>query len=141
MTELSVNLTKEINAPIGKVFDAWLDPQMLAHFMRPSPKMQLSPTTNDPVVNGRFEILMQVGDNTVPHCGNYLEIDRPGKLVFTWESPASIDNSIVTLNFKELKNNRTEIKLNHVRFIDEERRADHEGGWGRIIDCLNELMS
>ena len=33
--------------------------------------------TCDPRVEGRFEILMRVGDNEVPHTGSYLEIDRP----------------------------------------------------------------
>ena len=140
MSELTVNITKVVRAPITTVFDAWLDPEMLAQFMRPSPAMALSPTTNEAVVDGKFEILMQVGEQTIPHSGQYLEIERPNKLVFTWISPASTDDSVVTLSFKTVEQGHTELNLSHVRFIDEERRSDHEGGWGRIIDCLIELL-
>ena len=140
MSELTVNITKIVKAPITKVFDAWLDPEMLAQFMRPSSKMALSPTTNEAVVDGRFEMLMKIGEQTIPHTGQYLEIKRPDKLVFTWASPASIDDSVVTLNFKTIADNQTELKLNHVRFIDEERRANHEGGWTRIVGRLIDLL-
>ncbi|MBV1916385.1 MAG: SRPBCC domain-containing protein [Pseudomonadales bacterium] len=140
MNELTVNITKVVKAPITTVFDAWLDPKMLAQFMRPSPEMTLSPTTNEAVVDGQFEILMQVGEKTIPHSGQYLEIERPNKLVFTWISPASTDDSVVTLSFKTVEQGHTELNLSHVRFVNEERRSDHEGGWGRIIDCLIELL-
>ncbi len=29
----------------------------------------------------------------------------------------------------------------HVRFIDEQSRANHEGGWGNILESLNTLLS
>ena len=35
MTELSVNIEQTIHAPIDRVFDAWLDPAMLARFILP----------------------------------------------------------------------------------------------------------
>lgn len=122
------------------VIDAWLEPTVLAQFMKPAPNMKPSPTTNEPRVGGRFEILMNVGDDQVPHIGTYLEIDRPNRLVFTWESPASLDDSTVTLNFAALDDNKTSIELTHVRFIDEERRSNHEGGWSNILNSLNEVL-
>ena len=39
MTELSLNVTKNVNAPIERVFDAWLNPETLASFMQPMPGM------------------------------------------------------------------------------------------------------
>jgi len=140
MTELSVNIQKLIEAPIKKVFDAWLDPVMLAQFMLPAPGMEPSPTKNEARVDGRFEILMNVGDKQIPHTGTYLEIDRPSTLVFTWESPASLDNSIVTLKFTAVDDNKTNIVLTHDRFIDEEHRSNHEGGWTNILKSLNQVM-
>jgi uncharacterized protein YndB with AHSA1/START domain len=37
--------------------------------------------------------------------------------------------------------NFTNISLSHVKFIDEKTRSDHEGGWGNILDKLNDVMS
>jgi uncharacterized protein YndB with AHSA1/START domain len=84
---------------------------------------------------------MHAGDDHLPHTGKYLEIRRPEKLVFTWVSHCSADNSIVTLDFTKIDENKTTIKLTHVKFIDEQTRSNHEGGWGNILDKLNDVMS
>lgn len=141
MTDLKVNINKTINAPIEKVFDAWLDPKMLSLFMLPMPGMPTSDVENDARVGGNFTIIMHVGDDKLPHKGEYLEINRPAKLVFTWVSDNSIDNSTVTLNFTKIDDNKTNVLLTHVKFIDEESRSDHEGGWGNILDKLNDTLS
>ena len=52
-----------------------------------------------------------------------------------------VDNSTVTLNFTKIDDNKTNISLSHVKFIDEKTCSDHEGGWGNILDKLNDVMS
>lgn len=141
MTDLTVNVNKIIHAPIEKVFDAWLNPKMLSLFMMPMPDMPESDIENDVREGGDFTITMHVGNDELPHTGKYLEINRPDKLVFTWVSHCSVDNSMVTLNFTKIDGNKTKISLSHVKFIDEKTRSDHEGGWGNILDKLNDVMS
>lgn len=140
MSDLNVNVTKVIHAPIEKVFDAWLNPEMLSQFILPMPGMPHPHTETDAREGGKFTIIMQVGDDKIPHTGKYLEISRPNKLVFTWESPFSTEGSIVTLEFNELENNQTNVNLTHVKFIDEESRINHEGGWGNILESLHALF-
>jgi uncharacterized protein YndB with AHSA1/START domain len=142
MTDLTVNIEKIINAPIEKVFDAWLNPKLLSKFMMGMPGMAETDVEIDAREGGHFTFIMYLGDEKIPHTGKYLEISRPDKLVFTWESQYSIvDNSTVTLNFTKIDDNKTKISLSHVKFIDEEARSAHEGGWGYILDKLNEVMS
>jgi len=142
MAELSVNIDKIIQAPIEKVFDAWLDPKMLAIFMKGMPDKADTDVEMDAREGGRFTFIMHLGDQKIPHTGKYLEISRPDKLVFTWVSPYSVvENSTVTLNFTKKDDNKTNISLSHVRFIDEEARSGHEEGWGNILNKLNELMN
>jgi len=142
MTDLKVNIEKIINAPIEKVFDAWLNPKMLSKFMRGMPDMPETDVEIDARQGGHFTFIMHAGDEKIPHTGEYLEISRPVKLVFTWESQYSVvDNSTVTLNFTKIDDNKTNISLTHVKFIDEESRSGHEGGWGCVLDKLNEVMS
>lgn len=140
MTDLTVNLSKVIQAPIEKVFDAWLDAETLAKFMLPAPGMPTPEVITDARPGGRFSIIMHVGDEKIPHTGEYLEIIRPDKLVFTWESPCSVDQSTVTLKFAAITPVSTEMELTHVRFIDEDTRADHDRGWTNILDAQAELM-
>lgn len=140
MTDLTVNITRTIDSPIEKVFDAWLDPVMLSRFMLPAQGMANPQVKCDPRKGGEFEILMHVGENQVPHTGKYLELDRPNRLAFTWESPASLPDSVVTLDFSKVDENTTDVRLAHVKFIDETRRSNHESGWGNILTALNQLL-
>ena len=140
MNDLTVNISKTINAPIEKVFDAWLDPAMLTQFILPAPGMPQPEVENDPRQGGRFTIVMQVGDDKIPHSGSYLAVERPRRLKFSWESPYSTDDSTVTLDFDEIDANSTRVELTHVKFLHEEARSDHEGGWGNILDMLDRVI-
>jgi len=139
MSELTVNLSKTINAPLKNTFDAWLNPQTLSRFILPMPGMPEPEVENDAKEGGAFSIIMAVGDEKIPHTGNYLVINRYNEITFTWQSPCSAEGSTVTLLFTELNKEQTRIELTHVKFIDEATRQDHEGGWGNILDALNNI--
>ncbi len=135
-TELRVDCDRVIAAPAEKLFDAWLDPERLASFMRPGEGVTVAEATTDAEVGGRFMIMMRVGEKELPHSGTYKTIDRPNRLAFTWESANSTeDGSTVTVDFEPAEGG-TQVRLSHVRFPSEESRSDHEGGWARILDTL-----
>jgi len=140
MTDLTVNIEKIINAPIEKVFDAWLDPAMLTRFILPDPAMPQPEVENEPREGGRFTIVMHVGDDKLPHTGSYLNVERPNRLKFSWESAYSTDDSTVTLDFTAIDAGTTKVELTHVKFLHEEARSNHEGGWGNILDKLDEII-
>jgi uncharacterized protein YndB with AHSA1/START domain len=142
MAELSVDINKIIHAPIEKVFDAWLNPKILSKFMKGIPDKTDTDVEIDPREGGRFTYVMHVGDDKIAHTGKFVEINRPDKLVFTWASRYSVvDNSTVTLIFTKVDDNKTNITLTHVKFIDEESCSGHEEGWSNILDILYETMS
>ncbi len=141
MAELSLTTSRTINASPETLFNAWLDPKMLQQFMRPGPDMTVPRASTDPKTGGRFDIVMQAGDNEIPHAGTYKEIDPHRRLVFTWESPFSADDSTVTLDFAP-GDGGTEVTLTHTRFPSEESRDNHAGGWAKILELLeSELES
>jgi len=140
MSELEVKVSKVISAPIEKVFDAWLDPKMLAKIMQPMEGMSDAIVTNDASVGGKFSIVMVAGEDKMPHSGEYLEIVRPNRLVFTWETDCSAEGSTVTLDFSKVDDENTQVDLHHVKFIDEETRDNHKGGWTGILDALGKTM-
>lgn len=137
MTELALNVQKTINAPIERVFNAWLDAKTLSKFMTPMPGMPEPKTESDGKQGGRFAIYMDVNGNVIPHTGSYLEVDPYSKLSFTWESPCSVDDSTVTILFNSTADGHTEINFSHVKFLNEEERNNHEGGWTNILEKLN----
>ena len=139
MNDLTVKITKTIHTSAERLFDAWLDPSMLAKFILPMPGMPEPEVENDAREGGQFTIIMQVGDDRIPHTGEYLTIKYPEKLVFSWHSPFSMDGSEVTLIFNKIDAETTNIELTHVRFPDEESRSNHEGGWSNILDALADI--
>ncbi|MEE9453946.1 MAG: metalloregulator ArsR/SmtB family transcription factor [Paracoccaceae bacterium] len=139
MTELTLTTNRIINASPKAAFDAWLDPGMLAKFMVPGEGMSSSDVMADPVVGGRFSLIMHAGDQHMPHSGEYTEIVPHSRLVFTWESPFSVDGSTVTLTFVP-KDGGTEVTLTHVKFADEQSRDNHHGGWTAILATLEKML-
>lgn len=95
---------------------------------------------NDPRVGGKFLITM-MGDNSVhPHTGEYLQIDRPKKLVFTWISKATeMVPTTVTIELAPAPGGGTDLTLTHVG-LSEQSMESHTGGWSSIVDLLNGLL-
>ena len=140
MSELTLNVSRTINAPIQSVYNAWLDPEMLAQFMTPGEGMTVPKAEADPREGGRFSIVMAAGDQEIPHGGEYKKLVPHSQIVFTWESPFSIEGSTVTLNLSE-SDQGTELELIHVKFPNEESRTNHEGGWKAILECLDKALA
>jgi len=133
--EYEVTVRREIAAPAEVLFDAWLDPQSLGTWLRPSPIRETRAETN-PRVGGTFRIVMVDDVSSIEHTGTYREIDRPRRLVFTWSSHATrFRDSVVTVTFQPLSSS-TVVEIHQVGLPDEEARASHQAGWS---DALREL--
>lgn len=139
MTDISLTVSRTINAPVKAVFDAWLNPEMLKQFMIPGDSMIVPSATTDPTVGGNFEIVMRNGDQDLPHTGTYSEITPHSRIAFTWETPFSEDVSEVSITLTP-KGDATEIELFHSKFTTEESRDNHEAGWTKILETLNSVV-
>jgi uncharacterized protein YndB with AHSA1/START domain len=132
-----LTVRREIAAPAQELFDAWLDPAKLAVFMRPSDTKR-SAVKVDPRIGGAFEVVMHTPSGTVPHTGTYREIDRPRRLVFTWNSPYALHNdSLVTVEFRPAGKG-TEIVLTHEGLPTKEAVSGHTKGWSDILVLLGQ---
>lgn len=79
-----VRVERRFDFPAEKVFDAWLDPKAVGRWLFHAPGGVMKRVEIDARVGGRFEIAEQRGDDLDRHVGEYLVIDRPRKLVFTF---------------------------------------------------------
>jgi len=141
MSELDLTVTRTIAAPRETVFNAWLSPAALAKFMRtPAGGSMDSQVSTDPVKGGRFSIVMVTPEREIPHGGTYLDISPYSHLAFTWESPFSDDDSVVTIDLAEPAPGQTEITLRQVKFRSEEARDGHIRGWTSLLGYLNDSL-
>lgn len=138
MTDLTLSVSRIVNASAQRIYDAWLDPAMMARFMFPRPGMHISDVQTDPRVGGRFRVVMVEGKD-LPHEGTYKELIPYSKLVFTWEAPWSAPGSLVTIALEPV-GTATRVDLTHVHFLSEESRDGHAAGWTGILQNLATLL-
>jgi uncharacterized protein YndB with AHSA1/START domain len=135
LSSAAVVVRRTIAAKPEILFDAWLDPESLAAWMRPgnTPK---TVATVDARVGGRYEIVMHLeSGRIVPHTGVYRTIDRPRRLAFTWLSPhTDTRDTLVTVDFVTRGAN-TEVIVTHEQ-LPENERDSHDNGWTSALEKL-----
>jgi uncharacterized protein YndB with AHSA1/START domain len=123
-----------IPVPRERVFQAWLDPKSLVQWMRPGGMTEATAEV-DAQVGGKFRIVMINGPERYEHTGEYLAIDPPRRLEFTWISDATDHRTtVVTVEFLE-HNRGTELVLTHRR-LPAKQVESHRGGWTDILQLL-----
>ena len=136
----TVVVRRVIPFPRERVFDAWLDAEKLARFMHPSGACHAT-AENDPRVGGGFRITMYHSAGAregVVHSGEYLIIDRPSRLSFSWIS-VNTDNrpTTVVIDFLE-RTGGTEVVLTHTQ-LPPNQVEGHRKGWSDILAMLASL--
>jgi len=133
----TLTLRRVLPAPREKVFAAWLDPKSLSIFMAPRPGWTATAEV-DPRVGGKYCISMLVDGRDRPHSGEYLVIDPPKQLSFTWKSHSTnMTPSVVNIDFLE-HGSGTELVLTH-RKLPPSAVEGHREGWTAILGMLDSL--
>lgn len=146
MNDNQVKITKVLESSIENVWDAWTNSESIKQWL--SPEGMTNPeVTNDFMVGGKYRIVMEGRNMPDPNHngimavgGEYLEIEKPHKLVFTWlweNSPAETHTTKIMLLLKEVNNKKTEMTLIHTDFADDTIRNEHDMGWNSTFNKLD----
>jgi uncharacterized protein YndB with AHSA1/START domain len=130
---------RRMAVPRERVFRAWLDSDSLAHWMLPT-GITRATVTVDPRVGGGFRILMDGPTHgVVEHTGEYLAIEPPSRLSFTWISRHTDHRpTVVTIEFHE-RGDGTELVLTH-RGLPPQEVEGHRRGWTDIVRLLEDAL-
>lgn len=131
---VKVRVTRRFSAPPERVFDAWLDPEKAGRFLYATEEGEMVRVEIDARVGGRYSIVERRDGQDVEHTGEYLEIDRPHRLVFTLQVPLySEEVDRVTIDI-EPADSGCELTLVHETSPE---WAEQSGeGWRIILDSL-----
>jgi uncharacterized protein YndB with AHSA1/START domain len=133
--QASVRVTRRFTASAERVFDAWLDAEKVGRWLFATPTGEMVRVEIDTRVGGRFTIVERREGEEVEHTGEYLEIDRPRLLVFTFSVPRySNVETLVTVEIVPVETG-CELTLLHERVLPEYRDRT-ESGWSGILDAL-----
>ncbi len=139
MAELSLTLERTFAVDRDTMWQLWTEESHACQWMRPS-LTEYGPTkaTIDARAGGRyrFELTHGAGEMSVV-VGEYLEVEPPERLVYTWAWEGDPHVSRVEVRFDEVPEG-TRVYLFHSSLASPESVAAHEQGW---IGCLNTLTS
>ena len=128
-------VTRRFTASAERVFDAWLDPKTIARWFAVG-LGEMRRIDVDPRLGGRFSWVQRRGDVDVDHVGEYLELDRPRRLVFTWGVLPDAPDSRVVIDIAPLDDG-CELTLVHEMPSQWQEFAPRStDAWVRMTDAM-----
>ena len=129
------------NASPERVFDAFLDPAKAGKFLFATRTGQMVRAEIDPRVGGKFNFTDRRDGEDIEHVGEYLEIDRPRRVVFTFAAikfeptPTRVEIDIVPVA------GGCELTLTHTMSPKwAEFKAKSQEGWGKILAAAEKVI-
>lgn len=148
MSENKIVIKRKLHASIEKVWDALTIPSNLAQWHSPE-GMTCPEVTGDLRVGGRYRIVMEGKNMPNPDHngimavgGEYLEIERPTRLVFTWlweGAPEKTHTTHIEINLKEI-DGTTDLELIQSGFPDDHMKHEHDMGWNSTFNKLDVFL-
>lgn len=140
-SEAELNLSRWVDAPPARVFDAWTREEQMIRWSCPDPTARVVVSV-DLRVGGRFSIRMEAEGGPYTAIGTYLEVDPPHRVVYTWdwveaEQHMGVD-TVVAVDFVPSRGG-TEVRIHHSGFPTREQRDGHRTGWEACVPRLASL--
>ncbi|MBX3739070.1 MAG: SRPBCC domain-containing protein [Candidatus Didemnitutus sp.] len=144
-TPATASISKRFAAPAERVFDAWLDPAWIGRWMfGPAVRDEkIVRLTVDARVGGQFSFAVDRAGTLVDHVGEYLALERPHRLVFTWATRDALPaTSKVTVRIEPLGATACQLTLHHEMAPEWAAFADRAAAsWQKMADALERALS
>jgi uncharacterized protein YndB with AHSA1/START domain len=138
--KIHLTVNRKFEASAERVFDAWLDPDKARHFLFATPTGEMTRVEIDARVGGKFIIVERRDGVDADHFGEYLEIDRPRRLVFLFGDWHTGERDRVTIQI-EPDGEGCRLTLTHEMNPD---WADYEEqtreGWTGIVAGIESVL-
>jgi uncharacterized protein YndB with AHSA1/START domain len=137
----SVRVSRQVRAVPERVFDAWLDARRARAFLFADCTWDAISSKLDARVGGDFRIVRQRGAEDVEYSGQYLEIDRPYRLVFSLfvERHAHHDDRVI-VELAPVAGQSLLVLTHELSLPDPVERSRIRREWARVLERLAALL-
>jgi len=140
----SIAFSREFEAPAARVFEAHVDPDLLAQWTGPR-GTHVDIRVFDPRTGGSWSYVVVGRDRQWPFHGSFHEVTAPGRIVQTWEyDDEPGDPSLEVFEFVDLPGERSRIDGLSIFLSVEQRDAmagDFDQGRDEDFERLDELLA
>lgn len=141
-TAAVVQVRRTLPAPPEDVFRAWTDPDLVSRWFKPRAGSSLG-AEMDVRVGGSYRWGMKLLGRAYYAVGEYVEVDPPRRLVFTfgWENAlVRLSDSLVTVELAA-RGEATDVVITHERLDSRALRAIHGAGWRDLLARIGRLVA
>jgi uncharacterized protein YndB with AHSA1/START domain len=126
MAEHTLRLSKSMEASAKQAFEAFTEPRHLSKWFTTDARADFR-------VGGRYSN----GDNDM---GEFLEIDPPRSVKFTWENEKHCPGTVVNVSFSAEEDGEIKVLLEHSRLSSQDDMRDMETGWSWALESLRSYL-
>ena len=139
---VSVRVSRQVRAAPKRIFDAWLNADEVRTFLFVGRIGDAISSEIDARVGGGFRIVRHWDGEDVEYSGEYLEIDRPHRLVFSLfvEKYAQRDDRVI-VELAPVEEQSLIVLTHEFSLRNPTERSRIERGWARVLDVLAALCS
>jgi uncharacterized protein YndB with AHSA1/START domain len=135
----TLRMSRRFDASPERVFDAWVDPKVAAKWLFTSPTSESHSTDLDVRVGGGWTITDRREGVDYRALGEYLEIDRPRRLVFSFGMPQFAEGFARVI--VEIVADGTGARMTLTQEdVPAGAEAGLEEGWGAMFDVMAGLL-
>jgi uncharacterized protein YndB with AHSA1/START domain len=137
----SVRVSRQVDAAPERVFDAWLDAEVVRAFLFAERNEHAISSAIDARVGGGFRMLRHRDGEQIEYSGRYLEIDRPHRLVFSLfvERYAQRDDRVI-VELAPLAGQSLLVLTHEFSLPSPAHRSRLQRGWSDALDRLAALL-
>jgi uncharacterized protein YndB with AHSA1/START domain len=133
----TLSIERTYQAPAEAVFDAWTSAEVIRRWWRAEHDWETSDAMVDVKVGGAVRVVMRDPKSGEHYGGGgeYIAIERPTRLAFTWTWDNDPRQTLIDISFEET-DGATKVSFVHSGLPDMESVRRHEYGWSNILDEL-----